>query len=310
MDTNHSAEVENLVQKLSSGNLDSASLSSVSKNLTNALPKLIEQLTSEYEKLMGTRDELQKQVEELTNSISTQKEVFLDALGSDAYNDEKMNILQPEAKNVVRDYINYRNRVNEIETKVSSIKDEIKKAQEYIEDYGLKNKEKPNLAPEYNELMDSIDRSLTRIAENVRVNLYRQISNALSTGQSDSLPSDLLELINTLVIDRLESVVKPYEELSAKYVSGQITHEQFTNQLRRNALYNLLREKLIEDIIHALENNNLTSPVLPPRLKTSVERIVNDAKNFAQIVNSDTDSKKPGENESMAQFSLKDKNPQ
>jgi hypothetical protein len=280
-----------LMRVVSGDTIEADSLSKIPRAIAKIVPKVIERLVSEYEYLYKRQAELEKKISFLSGQRDSQKEVFLEALNSDQYSEDKMSLMTPESRNIIRDYLSFRRRVNGLEEKIEKVREEIKAAQEYVDDYGLKTKVRPSLSPEYDDLVESIDRSLGRISENVRVNLFRQISSALSSGQSDTLPQDLLELIHKLVIERLESLLRPYEELSAKYVSGDLTHEEFTDLLRKNALLTLLREKVIEDIIREYENNNLASPIIPMRLRLATERMVADAKNFARIMSMDTSIK-------------------
>ena len=277
-------ELENIVTNSS---IKDKTISEISHTIEHALPDLLNKLTEEYETLYSTQNELNAKVETLINSKSAQSDVFLEALGQDNYSQEKVGLLSPEARNIVKDYVALRGKINSIQEQLDNIKNQIDSAKEYVEDYGLKVKVRPELGDDFEKLLDTIDISMNRMGENVRVSLYREISSALSSGDSDSLPKDLLELINTLVIDRLEDILKPYEEISAKYVAGGLSHSEFTNLLRKNALFSLLREKVIVDIIREYENNNLNSPIIPTKLKLATERMINDAKNWNNIINTD-----------------------
>ena len=276
------------LMKVASGEaIDVESLSDIPRAIAKIVPKVIEKLVKEYEDLYGQRKELQQKVTFLSSSKDVQKEVFLEALGHDSYSPDKIALLPAEARNIVRDYVSLRVKINKTEEKIEKLAVELKKIQEYIEDYGLKTQVKPDLDDDFSKLMETVEKSMSRISENVRVNLYRQISSALSTGNSDTLPRDLLELIHTLVIERLENILRPYEELSGKYVAGDLTHEEFTDKLKKNALLSLLREKVIEDIIREYENNNLSSPVIPMRLKLATDRMINDARNLSHVMQSE-----------------------
>ncbi|MEI7603752.1 MAG: hypothetical protein WCJ19_01915 [bacterium] len=306
-----SKDIIALMKVISDDNTDK-SYSDIPRAIAKIVPTVIEKLVKEYEELYSRHEEIEQRAKSLTYQTQTQRDVFTEALNSDSLDAEKLAVLPQEARNIVRDYVNLRTKVNEIESKLSTIRSEIARVKDYIDEYGLRNKEKPSINSEFDDLMNSVDRSLNRISENVRVNLYGQISSALSSGHTDSLPSDLLDLINHLVIERLESILRPYEELSAKYVSGELTHDQFTNLLSKNALLSLLREKVIEDIIREYENNNLTSPIIPMRLRLATERMITDAKSFAKMMSSDNSysvSEEPeDDNTSVGNFGLEENN--
>lgn len=283
-----SKDIIALMKVISGDSIEVEALSDIPRAVARIIPNVIERLVKEYETLYNDQKSLEQKVSFLTGSKDAQREIFMEALNSDRYSADKLQYLHPEARSLVTDYVALRTKISDIEDKLSKIKSQIQKAQEYVEDYGLKTKVRPELEDEFEVLMDSIDRSMSRVAENLRLNLYRQISSALSEGYSDSLPEDLMELIHKLVIERLESILKPYDELSAKYVSGELTHDQFTDLLRKNALFSLLREKVVADVTREFENNNLSSPIIPNRLRMATERMLIDARNLGRIISDDS----------------------
>ena len=264
---------------------DNLQIDKLSKAIVKVVPHLIETLLSQYNESNSRLSELDEKIKVFSQREEDEKDVFLEALGQDSFSSERMSSISPEAKNIVRDYVAIKSKISDLDEKVVIIKKDIAKIVEYIDEYGLKTLEKPQVQTELSTLVETVDKSVNKISENIRVDLYRQISSALSNNDTNTLPKDLLDLINNLVIERLEDILKPYEELSSKYVSGQLFHDQFTDLLKKNALLSLLREKVIEDIIKEYENNNLGSSVIPMRLKLATERMKNDAKSLNSVMN-------------------------
>ena len=264
---------------------DNLQIDKLSKAIVKVVPHLIETLLSQYNESNSRLSELDEKIKVFSQREEDEKDVFLEALGQDSFSSERMSSISPEAKNIVRDYVAIKSKISDLDEKVVIIKKDIAKIVEYIDEYGLKTLEKPQVQTELSTLVETVDKSVNKISENIRVDLYRQISSALSNNDTNTLPKDLLDLINNLVIERLEDILKPYEELSSKYVSGQLSHDQFTDLLKKNALLSLLREKVIEDIIKEYENNNLGSSVIPMRLKLATERMKNDAKSLNSVMN-------------------------
>ena len=180
--------------------------------ISKIIPEIIGTLVSEYEETFKKSIELEEIVKELRLIRDIERDVFIEALNSDHYSTEKLALMPAESRQIISNFVEMRKKINDIDLKLENLKDQIKTAQIYIEEYSLKSNTKPILIDEFKDLINVIDGSMNRISENLRVNLYSQISSALSLGNSDSVSSDLLELINKLIIDRLESTVKPYEE--------------------------------------------------------------------------------------------------
>jgi|GEM_PF-2746345 len=274
-----------LMKVVSGESMKVEDLGDIPRAIAKIVPSVIERLVSEYESLFKKYKDQEQKLMYFASVRDAQKDVFRDALSSDKYNIEKYGLLSVESRNIVSDYISMKVRMRDTEERINRVLSDLQEVSNFVSNFPSGNKIDLDISGEFDELVKNVEKSLAKIDASVKNDLYTEISDALENGHSDTLPQDLLDLIQQVVIDRLENVLKPYEELSSKYVSGELSHAEFTNSLRQNALFSHLREKVVADIIREYENNNITSPIVPTRLRLATERMISDAKNFAKMMN-------------------------
>jgi hypothetical protein len=258
---------------------DISTLTAKAQNLSHDIPTILNQLITELQRYSNSNTDLQKRLVDAQALLQTHLDTAQMALNSTEFNPN--NTLPLETQSLIKEYIFNKNKLTELEADLNILKKDLNNAETYVKyDVSDSAKVRPEFSENFLKLIENIDNLVDKLRKESENRLYAEISSALSGMNDNQLPEQLMDMINRLVIDRIESMLKPYEELSEDYVSGKITHEEFTESLRKTAFIMHLREKVVSDIARELQNNNLTSPVIPTAIKDAVNHIVRDTKDY------------------------------
>uniref|UniRef100_A0A7C5YWD7 Uncharacterized protein n=1 Tax=candidate division CPR3 bacterium TaxID=2268181 RepID=A0A7C5YWD7_UNCC3 len=249
-------------------------------SLPTALAKIVPIIVA---KLIAENQNLTKRIEELTKKLSFYKEkedieksIYLRVVSNEEIEEEKLEKLPPEVKNMVKVLKETRNLLNSVREKNNKLISNIEKITQYIRSIKMEKSlvEESDISEELIPLATAVDNIVNSANERVKKSLLESIEEGLKTGTYTNLATDIVEAINRLVIRRIEETVKPYEELSRQYVVGEITHDEFTEALKKNALLQHMREKVITDIITALEEGRIEGDEIPPKLRVILRNML------------------------------------
>ena len=165
---------------------------------------------------------------------------------------------------------------------LGSLKTDIDRMDDFVrhfdsEDFNVK------LNPHIDKIKTSVSELVSNKVKNSTHELVGKIRKGLS-GEKGVIPEELESLINELIISKLEELVEPYDNIAYKLTHGEINHEEYIESLKKKALIEQMRAKLIADITHAVNQRNLNQSSVPAELKMAIENLVRDQINLSTLL--------------------------
>jgi len=251
-------------------------LTTLPSAIAKIVPNVIEKLVEEYLRLLDKKKELEDQLAKMSISETNEKEIYLQLISEDKVDEQKLHRLSVPAKNLVKTYLSTNDSYAKAKKKIKELSEDISKLTSYVKSIEAETStpDRQTIADELLPLANAVANLTETINERVKNHLLATIEAGIKDGRYEGLSTEIIDMINRLIIRRLEEILKPYEDLSRQYVAGELTHEEFTEALKRNALLNHMREEVISDTIKALDEGRLDAPEIPARLRSSIQNLI------------------------------------
>lgn len=261
-------------------------------NNVKELPNLISQLIDEHEKYSKKTQELKNQIDAHNELLEKQKTLILSALSDYDINDEEMLAQKPEIRNLLRDYMVIRKKLKNIDTsfnkfrsdtdeRLEKIRKDIKHIEDYVTNYG-------NV-----DLSDDLEIEVSSLAQSIDVFMRNRIKDSIESittsikrsleGDRNAIPDVLEKTINEAIIEKLEEIIMPYEESAYKLTHNEISQEAFIESLKKRALVEQLRSKIIMDITHSINQRNINDSSIPTDLRKAIDNLIRDQVSYALL---------------------------
>lgn len=265
-----------LMRVLADEQISPKMLSTLPGAIAKIVPNVIQKLVDEHLKMLDQQKELEKKFEDTIQANDLEKEVYLQLISEDQADIEKLAKLPTQARNLVKTYLSTNDSLSKLKKKHADLLEDLQKLTNYVKSMAAKRPslEKYQIADDLLPLANAVLNLTETISERLKNNLLATIETGIQEGSYQNLSADVVEMINRLVIRRLEEILKPYEELSRQYVAGELSHEEFTESLKRNALLNHMREQVVTDTIMAIEQGRLDAQEVPPKLRTAIQNLI------------------------------------
>lgn len=265
-----------LMRVLAGEPITSKMLNSLPAAIGKIVPNIIQKLVEEYLKLLDQVKDLEKKAKISNELTEKEKEIYLKLVSEEKLDAKELATLPAQTRNLVKTYNATINENKELRKDLEQIQKDIEKVTNYVKSVRAEDEDldQYEVADEVLPLANAVVNLADTSTERVKNQLVLSIEDGLETGTYKGVSAEVIESINKLVIRRLEEILKPYEDLSRGYVAGEITHEEFTEALKRNALVNHMREQVVSDLVKALEEGRIDAPEIPPRLRTAIQGLL------------------------------------
>lgn len=265
-----------LLRFLAGETVTSKMLNNLPTAIAKIVPLVISKLVNEYQELERKLQDISKKLSIYKQEQELEKDLYLQLISGGELEPEKVAKLPTETRNIVRAFNETRTLLNTAREKYDKLLADIEKITKYIRSVRADEHtlDRYEVADELLPLANAVANVVESANERIKQTLLSTIEEGLKTGTYKDVSKEVIDAINRLVIRRVEEIVKPYEDLSRQYVAGEISHDEFTEALKKNALLQHMREQVISDLINALEEGRIDAPEIPPKLRMVIQNLI------------------------------------
>ena len=256
-------------------------LKSLPSAVGKLVPTLIQKLVDDHEQLLDKSQKLEQKLGTKEGLTEDSREVFRKITSGEQPSEEEIARLPGQQRTLVRAHLQLEDEAKRVRAEMSQMKKDIEKITYYVKSVRAEDDQldQYEVAESLLPLANAVVALADTVTEKVRNKFIIAVEEGLKTGVYGELGNEVIDSVNKLVVRKLDEVLKPYEDLSRQYVAGEITHEEFTEALKKNALLDHMREQVVSDVLLAVEEGRIDAPEVPPKLRNAIQNLVRNAHN-------------------------------